>query len=260
MNIVEFPAGRLAITTFAERPSFGPGYSKQRSNPPYPSSSATTRQRHSIMTTAISTAIVSAGWSLLIPRARPAVSASLQRAVSFPIRRADVKGCPSEAGTSDPLGLSRRVAGRSAHRCQRARNYGGAASATPRYISGDAQSVARQRASAWICRALSPIRSNDKHREPLTPFAEYVARRRTDGQPCDSWVRTHLRLGATVLKVAPCSIVVAGTLAEWRNRPTVIREEQYRHCSGALSPVHVSLEQDHAVYVEPNLWVRHPLQ
>ena len=28
---------------------------------------------------------------------------------------------------------------------------------------------------------------------------------------------------------------------------------------GALSPVHVSLEQDHAVYVEPNLWVCHPL-
>ena len=28
---------------------------------------------------------------------------------------------------------------------------------------------------------------------------------------------------------------------------------------GALSPVHVSLEQDHAVYVEPNLWVHHRL-
>jgi hypothetical protein len=26
---------------------------------------------------------------------------------------------------------------------------------------------------------------------------------------------------------------------------------------GALVPVHVSLEQDHAVYVEPNVWVRH---
>jgi hypothetical protein len=26
---------------------------------------------------------------------------------------------------------------------------------------------------------------------------------------------------------------------------------------GALVPVHVSSEQDHAVYVEPNLWVHH---
>jgi len=55
-------------------------------------------------------------------------------------------------------------------------------------------------------------------------------------------------------------MVIAGTLAEWRewtglplaeSGPTVV--------PGALSPVHVSLKQDHAVYVEPNLWVRHPL-
>ena len=53
-------------------------------------------------------------------------------------------------------------------------------------------------------------------------------------------------------------MVIAGTLAEWSQwtgcafdtqRPTVV--------PGALSPVHVSLEQDHAVYVEPNLWVHH---
>jgi hypothetical protein len=29
--------------------------------------------------------------------------------------------------------------------------------------------------------------------------------------------------------------------------------------AGALVPVVVSLEQDYAVYVEPNLWVRHPV-
>jgi hypothetical protein len=28
---------------------------------------------------------------------------------------------------------------------------------------------------------------------------------------------------------------------------------------GALGPVLVSLEQDYGVYVEPNVWVRHPL-
>jgi GNAT superfamily N-acetyltransferase len=35
-----------------------------------------------------------------------------------------------------------------------------------------------------------PLRPTDKHREPLTPFGEYVARRREDGLPYDSWVRT----------------------------------------------------------------------
>ena len=105
-----------------------------------------------------------------------------------------------------------------------------------------------------------PLRPTDKYREPLTPFGEYVARCREDGLPYDSWVRTHLRLGARIVKVAPFSMVIAGTLAEWRewtalpfaeSGPTVV--------PGALSLVHVSLEQDHAVYVEPNLWVRHQL-
>ena len=106
----------------------------------------------------------------------------------------------------------------------------------------------------------APLRPTDKHREPLTPFAEYAARRREDGLPYDSWVRTHLRLGARILKVAPCSMVIAGTLAEWRRwtglpfdktGPAIV--------PGALSPIHVCLEQDHAVYVEPNLWIRHRL-
>jgi len=106
----------------------------------------------------------------------------------------------------------------------------------------------------------APLRPTDKHREPLTPFAEYVARQREDGLPYDSWVRTHVRAGARIVKVAPCSMVIAGTIAEWRlwtgfgfteSGPAIV--------PGALSPIHVSIEQDHAVYVEPNLWVHHRL-
>jgi GNAT superfamily N-acetyltransferase len=104
----------------------------------------------------------------------------------------------------------------------------------------------------------APLRPTDKHREPLTRFADYVARQREDGLPHDSWVRTHVRAGARIIKVAPCSMVVAGTLAEWQrwtglafttSGPAIV--------PGALSPIHVSLEQDHAVYIEPNLWVHH---
>jgi GNAT superfamily N-acetyltransferase len=106
----------------------------------------------------------------------------------------------------------------------------------------------------------APLRPTDKHREPLTPFVDYVARQREDGLPYDSWVRTHVRAGAQVVKVAPYSMVIAATIAEWRrwtglalttSGPTIV--------PGALSPVHVSLEQDHAVYIEPNLWVHHRL-
>jgi hypothetical protein len=55
-------------------------------------------------------------------------------------------------------------------------------------------------------------------------------------------------------------MTVAAPLAEWRSW-TGLPFDKTGPASvpGALSPIHVSLEQDHAVYVEPNLWVRHPL-
>ncbi len=104
------------------------------------------------------------------------------------------------------------------------------------------------------------LRPTDKHLEPLTPFADYVARQREDVLPHDSWVRTHVRAGARIVKVAPCSMVIAGTIAEWRRWTGLdFAESGLAIVPGALSPIHASLEQDHAVYVEPNLWVHHRL-
>ena len=78
--------------------------------------------------------------------------------------------------------------------------------------------------------------------------------------PFDSWLRVHIRMGGRIVKVAPCSMVVPGTLAEW-SRWTGIRfaESGDLVVPGALAPVHVSREQDHAVYIEPNVWVHHRL-
>jgi GNAT superfamily N-acetyltransferase len=104
------------------------------------------------------------------------------------------------------------------------------------------------------------VRPTEKHLEPLTSFADYVAQTRADGLPRDSWVRAHLRIGGRIVKVAPCSMVVAGTLAEWRQW-TGLRFDRSGDVvvPGALVPVHVSLEQNHAVYIEPNLWIHHPV-
>jgi hypothetical protein len=97
-----------------------------------------------------------------------------------------------------------------------------------------------------------------KDREPLTPFADYVARRREDGLPWDPWVRVHVRAGAEIVKIAPTSMVVAGTIAEWSSWTGMILDRSGDIVvPGALVPLHVSREQDHAVYIEPNLWVHH---
>ena len=106
----------------------------------------------------------------------------------------------------------------------------------------------------------APLRPTDKHREPLTPFAGYAARQREDGLPYDSWVRTHVRAGARIVKVAPCSMVIAGSIVDWQRWTGLdFAESGPAIVPDALSPIHVSLEQDHAVYVEPNLGVHHRL-
>ena len=62
---------------------------------------------------------------------------------------------------------------------------------------------------------IAPVRPNLKHRYPLTPMERYVEWRRPDGTHLDPWLRTHERLGAQIMKVAPESARIAGTVAEW---------------------------------------------
>ncbi|MEU4232511.1 N-acetyltransferase [Nonomuraea sp. NPDC026600] len=107
---------------------------------------------------------------------------------------------------------------------------------------------------------VAPVRPNQKHLEPHTPMTEYAFRSRDDGLPHDAWLRVHVRAGAKIVKVAPRSMVIPGTLDEWRewtglpfDRPGPVE------VPGALNPVHCDVAHDHAVYVEPNVWVSHPL-
>ncbi|MGP3958505.1 N-acetyltransferase [Nonomuraea sp. 3N208] len=107
---------------------------------------------------------------------------------------------------------------------------------------------------------VAPVRPNMKHLEPHTPMSEYAYRTRDDGLPYDAWLRVHVRAGGKIVKVAPRSMVVAGTPAEWRTWSGLPFDRTGTvEVPGALSLVHCSVEHDHAVYVEPNVWVSHPL-
>jgi hypothetical protein len=88
-------------------------------------------------------------------------------------------------------------------------------------------------------------------------MAEYVARTRADGLPCDPWLRTHVRAGGEIADVAPVSWVVAGSLAEWRSWTGLpFDRDGSVEVAGGLVPVDCDVEADRAVYVEPNVWVR----
>ena len=104
----------------------------------------------------------------------------------------------------------------------------------------------------------APVRPNEKHRVPHLSMSDYVARTRADGLPEDAWLRTHVRVGGRIVKVAPYAMTIVGNLRDWaqwtgltftHSGPVAI--------AGALSPVTISVEHDVGVYVEPNVWVHH---
>ncbi|MFJ8083727.1 N-acetyltransferase [Streptomyces sp. NPDC096205] len=104
---------------------------------------------------------------------------------------------------------------------------------------------------------VAPVRPNAKHLEPRTPMREYARRVRPDGLPQDPWLRQHARAGAAVESVAPASMTVAASLEEWRSWTGLPFDTDGEvEVPGALVPVRVSLAHGHAVYVEPNVWMR----
>lgn len=107
---------------------------------------------------------------------------------------------------------------------------------------------------------LAPVRPSHKHLEPLTTMGDYAARTRPDGLPADPWLRVHVRAGGVIEGVAAASQTISGSLAEWRGWTGLpFDEDGDLLFPGGLLPVRVSIDHDHAVYVEPNVWVRHTL-
>ncbi|MEU4317284.1 hypothetical protein AB0F85_02695 [Nocardia fluminea] len=105
---------------------------------------------------------------------------------------------------------------------------------------------------------VAPVRPNGKV-DVEQPMSVYAGLTRSDGLPVDPWLRVHVRAGGTIDKIAPRSMVIPGTLEEWRawtglpfdtSGPVLVPK--------ALVPVSCSVEHGVAVYVEPNVWIRHP--
>lgn len=105
-----------------------------------------------------------------------------------------------------------------------------------------------------------PVRPTGKSVEPRTPMTDYLGRTRGDGLPADPWLRVHARAGARVVKICPTSMTIAGTLTQWRHWTGLpLDRSGLVDVPGGLTPLHVSVEHDHAVYVEPNVWMHHSL-
>ncbi|KAL8650434.1 MAG: hypothetical protein Q9226_005148 [Calogaya cf. arnoldii] len=100
--------------------------------------------------------------------------------------------------------------------------------------------------------------------------------------PFDPWLRKHVRLGGSLVKIAPSSMIVRGSFAEWqtwtgidfdslvRAHGRAAEEELMQPESdnigqgvfevaipGGLVPVRVSTHDRMCTYVEPNVWLYH---
>ena len=105
---------------------------------------------------------------------------------------------------------------------------------------------------------IAPVRPTLKDRYPLTPMERYVRWRRPDGTHFDPWLRTHERLGAEIVKVAPHSSTISGTLGEWEEWAEMAFPDTGAYVvPGALVPVEIDRERDEGLYVEPNVWMVH---
>jgi GNAT superfamily N-acetyltransferase len=105
---------------------------------------------------------------------------------------------------------------------------------------------------------LAPVRPTRKAAYPLTTIERYIDWNGPDGLPFDPWLRVHARLGGRVLGVAPRSMVVTGTVAEWETWADMPFPDSGRYVvPGALAPVAIDREADRGRYVEPNVWVHH---
>jgi GNAT superfamily N-acetyltransferase len=104
----------------------------------------------------------------------------------------------------------------------------------------------------------APVRPSEKHRYPAMPMSNYLNLRRPDGLPQDPWLRTHVRAGGEIIKIAPYAMTIVGTIADWRRWTGLpLTQSGPMSVPGALSRVVVSLENDVGVYIEPGVWVHH---
>ncbi|MEV0899968.1 N-acetyltransferase [Actinoplanes sp. NPDC049802] len=107
---------------------------------------------------------------------------------------------------------------------------------------------------------LAPVRPSLAHTATHLSMTEYAALTRPDGLPQDPWLRVHVRSGGEIVKVCPASMTISGSLTQWRDWTRLPFDTSGPvDVPGALTPVVADVARGHAVYIEPNVWVRHRL-
>jgi GNAT superfamily N-acetyltransferase len=107
---------------------------------------------------------------------------------------------------------------------------------------------------------VAPLRPTRKFRYPLTPIEEYMHWKASDGLPFDPWMRIHILLGARILKPAPRSLKISGSVAEWESWTGMAFPASGTYVfPDGLATLDIDRERDIGCYWEPNVWMQHPV-
>ncbi|HEX5837110.1 MAG TPA: hypothetical protein VFY26_04715, partial [Anaerolineales bacterium] len=105
---------------------------------------------------------------------------------------------------------------------------------------------------------VAPVRPNQKSRYPLISIDDYIHWSNEDGLPFDAWLRVHARAGAAIIKPCHEAMTIRGRRAEWEEWTGLKFPQSGPYVvPGALNPIHMDVEKDEGVYIEPNVWMVH---
>ncbi len=107
---------------------------------------------------------------------------------------------------------------------------------------------------------IAPVRPSRKSQYPLTSIDRYVEWKTEEGLPFDPWLRVHARLGARIIKPCHQAMTISGTIDQWQSWTGLYFPDSGPYVvPGALTPVAMDVAADIGVYVEPNVWMVHPI-
>lgn len=116
--------------------------------------------------------------------------------------------------------------------------------------------IRRAAAAGGHASVIAPVRPTLKAQYPLIPIERYAAWRRDDGSHFDPWLRTHERVGGTIVAPAPRSMLIEAPVADWQEWTGLAFPEDGTYVvPGMLAPLEV--HGGVGTHVEPNVWVRH---
>ena len=103
-----------------------------------------------------------------------------------------------------------------------------------------------------------PVRPSDKSRYPLIAIEDYLQWKNPEGLPFDPWLRTHIKLGARVIKLCEHSAMVTASVKTWEQWTGMYFPGDGAYLiKGALNPIEINLKDNVGTYVEPNVWVQY---